>query len=82
MVRPRSWRRPPSALPSLHTLQLRCLVNLNDAINFPVGVSVMLARIRILSSAVHVHSCNAEELVLGARQSELAASIARTVNGS
>lgn len=73
--RPRT--RPSCALPALHPLQLRRLVNLYDTVDLAVGVRVMLPRVYVL--AVHVHGRDAEEAILRARKGDFAAAISVAV---
>ena len=74
MMRPRPRTRPPGSLPSLHTLQLRRLIDLYDAVDLAVRMRVMLARINLL--AVHVDGRDAEEAVFRTGKGDLAAPVA------
>ena len=53
-----TWRCPSRSLPTLHTLQLRRLVQLHHAINLPVRVRMVLAGVFLL--AVHVYRSDAQ----------------------
>ena len=74
MMSPRPRTRPASSLPALHTLQLRRLIDLYDAVDLAIRMRVMLARINVL--AVHVDGCDAEEAILRTREGDLAAPVA------
>ena len=73
-MRPRPRTRPPGSLPPLHTLQLRSLVNLYDAVDLAVRMRVVLARINVL--AIHVDGRDAEEAVFRTGKGDLAAPVA------
>ena len=53
-----TWGSPSRSLPTLHTLQLRRLVQLHHAINLPVRVRMVLAGVFLL--AVHVYRRDAQ----------------------
>lgn len=69
----RTRRRPSSALPALHALQLRRLVQLDNAIDLAIWMLVVLAQVFVL--AFHVHRRDAQVLGIIIRQSNLAASV-------
>ena len=73
--RPRT--RPTRALPTLHALQLRRLINLHDAIDLAVGMRVILPRVYVL--AVHVHGRDAEEAIFRVGKCDFAAAISVAV---
>ncbi len=58
MVGARTRRGPTRALPALHSLQLRCLVKLNDAIDLAIRMFVVLSGVLLLR--LHVHSGQGE----------------------
>lgn len=72
-MRARTWRRPSSTLPAVHPLELGRLVNLDDAVDLPIGVRVILASEDVL--ALHIHRGDAEEARLGARRCDPAPSV-------
>ena len=76
-MRPRPRTRPSRALPTLHALQLRRLINLHDAVDLAVGMRVMLPRIHAL--AVHVHGRDAKEAILRAGEGDFAAAVSVAV---
>ena len=76
-MRPRPRTRPPGSLPALHTLQLRRLINLYDAVDLAVRMTVMLARINVLT--VHVDGRDAEKAVLRAGKRDFAPAVAIAV---
>ena len=77
MMRSRTRTRPSSTLPALHSLQLSRLINLYNAIDLSIRMHMILSRILFLR--IHVHSRDAEIVVLGGRETDLAAAILRTV---
>lgn len=76
-MRARPGRRPPSTLPSLHTLQLRRLIDLYYAIDLTIRMLVILSRVFLLR--VHVHSCDAQEARFVLGYSDLGSSILRPI---
>ena len=76
-MRPGPRARPPGALPALHALQLRRLIELHDAVDLAVRVRVVLTRVHVL--AVHVHGHDAEEAGVGAGEGKFAAAVSVAV---
>ena len=73
----RPWTRPSRTLPTLHTLQLRRLIDLHNAIDLAVGMPVILSRVHVL--AVHVHGRYAEEAIIRTGKGDFAAAISVAV---
>ena len=74
---PRPRTRPPGPLPTLHTLQLRRLINLHDAVDLAVGMRVVLTRVHVF--ALHVHGRDAEEAVFRRGKRNFAAAVSVAV---
>lgn len=73
--RPRT--RPSRTLPTLHTLQLRGLVDLHDTVDLAVGMGVVLSRVDVF--AVHVHGRDAEEAGFRAGEGDFTAAVSVAV---
>lgn len=68
---------PAGALPALHALELGAVVDLHDAVDFAVGVLVVLTAILVLG--FHVDGRDGDEVGLGRRRGDAAPSIPRAV---
>lgn len=77
-MRPWAGRCPSSSLPPLHPLQLGRPINLHHAIDFPIGMAVILAGKLLLRA--HVHGGDAEEARVRPRESDLGAAVVGPVD--
>ena len=74
-TRPR--RGPAGTLPALHALELCRLIELDDTVDLAVRVLMILARVFLLT--VHVNGGDTQVLGVVVGQSDLAASVFRSV---
>lgn len=78
MMRTGTRRSPPRPLPPRHTHNLRRWIQGNHAVDFAIGVQVVLAAVDVF--AVHVHGRDAKEVGLFAWRADTAAPVLRAVD--
>jgi hypothetical protein len=76
-MRPRSWARPSFPLPPTHPHQFRALVDLHNAVDLPVRMQMVLARVLLMG--VHVDGRDAEVVRLGRGETHFATTVFGTV---
>ena len=66
-------RCPTGSLPSLHSLQLGRVIDLNHAIDLAVRMGVVLTGVFLVAG--HVHRCDAEVAAVGGWEGDLATAV-------